>query len=157
MPFVIEPRPYGDPDVVRLVAEVQAEYVVRYGSQDAAAVDPREFDPPDGLFLVGRLDGVPVASGGWRRVGPAEAEIKRMYVAPAARHRGLARAMLAELEATTAAAGFARVVLNTGTEQPEAMALYESSGYEPVPGFGHYAGYPRARFYAKAATPVSRG
>lgn len=150
VPFVIEPRPYGDPDVVCLVAEVQAEYVVRYGSQDAAAVDPAEFEPPAGLFLLGRLDGRPVATGGWRRAGPQEVEIKRMYVVPAARRRGLARAMLAELEATAAAAGYGRLVLNTGTEQPEAVALYEASGYRPVPGFGYYAGAPRARFYAKS-------
>jgi GNAT superfamily N-acetyltransferase len=147
--FVIEQRPYDDADVVRLVAEVQAEYVTRYGSVDAAAVEPDEFAPPRGLFLVGLLDGVPSVTGGWREIEPGVVEIKRMYVRPAARRRNLARRMLAELEATAAAAGVSRIVLNTGREQPEAVALYESSGYEVVPGFGHYACTPGALFYGK--------
>lgn len=150
MTFTLEVRRYDDPDVTRLVAEVQAEYVARYGGEDAAAVDAAEFAPPAGLFLVGLLDGMPVATGGWRRLSDADAEIKRMYVVGAARRRGLARVVLAELERTAAAAGFARMVLNTGPEQPEAVALYESAGYAPVEGFGHYACHPNALFYGKA-------
>lgn len=149
MPFALESRPYADPDVSRLVAEVQAEYVVRYGGQDAAAVDPDDFAPPSGLFLVGLLDGTPVACGGWRRIGTDEAEIKRMYVIAAARRRGLARRLLTELEQTARAAGITRLVLNTGTEQPEAVALYEASGYQPVTGYGYYACHARALFYGK--------
>jgi GNAT superfamily N-acetyltransferase len=125
--FVVEARPYDDADVVRLVAEVQAEYVRLYGDEDAAAVDPAEFEPPSGLFLVGVLDG-----------------------APRARRAGLARRMLAELESTAAAAGVERLILNTGPEQPEAVALYEQAGYRPIPGFGHYACHPDALFYGKA-------
>jgi GNAT superfamily N-acetyltransferase len=147
--FVIEQRPYDDADVVRLVAEVQAEYVIRYGGVDAAVVEPDEFAPPLGLFLVGLSDGVPSVTGGWREIEPGVVEIKRMYVVPAARRRHLARRMLAELEATAAAAGAERVVLNTGPEQPEAVALYESCGYQAVPGFGHYACTPGALFYGK--------
>ncbi len=150
MEFVIEARPYDDPDVARLVEEVQAEYVMRYGGPDAAAVDPDEFSPPGGLFLIGLLDGVPVATGGWRRLGGSEAEIKRMYVSASARRRGLARRMLAELENTAADAAISRILLNTGPEQPEAIALYEQSGYTPVPGFGHYACHPHALFFGKA-------
>jgi GNAT superfamily N-acetyltransferase len=148
--FVIEARAYDDPVVARMVEQVQAEYVARYGGPDAAAVDPDEFRPPDGLFLVGLLDGVPVATGGWRRLDDAAAEIKRMYVAPSARRRGLARRMLAELEQTIAEAGIPRAVLNTGPSQPEAIALYEQSGYLQVTPFGHYACHPHALFYGKA-------
>lgn len=153
--FVIDARPYTDPVVTRLVAEVQQEYVARYGGPDAAAVDPAEFEPPAGLFLVGFQDGVPVATGGWRRLDepgydPAtDAEIKRMYVAAQARRQGLARRMLAELERTAAAAGVERLVLNTGPKQPEAVALYESAGYEQVPGFGYYVRYSCDYFYGK--------
>jgi GNAT superfamily N-acetyltransferase len=162
--FTVVARRYTDPDVQRLVGQVQEEYVARYGGPDAAAVDPTEFDPPEGLFLVGLLDGRPVATGGWRRLadgpnsgGPdsgCAVEIKRMYVVSDARGRGLARRMLAELESRAAAAGYARVLLNTGPEQPEAVALYESSGYEPVPGFGHYACHPRALFFGKTLPPA---
>jgi GNAT superfamily N-acetyltransferase len=151
--FRTEPRSYDDPDVTRMVAEVQAEYVERYGTQDQAAVEHDEFLAPNGLFLVGLLDGEPVATGGWRRLpdmGEGFVEIKRMYVMATARKRGLARRMLAELEESARRAGATRVVLNTGIMQPEAIALYESSGYEVIPGFGHYACYPDARFYGKS-------
>ena len=158
MSLVFESRPYDDPQVQQLVAEVQQEYVRRYGGPDAAPVEPGEFAPPAGLFLLGLLDGEPVATGAWRVLADGSAEIKRMYVAAGYRRRGLARLMLAELERTAAAAGIRRVVLNTGTEQPEAVALYESSGYVPTAGFGHYADAPLALFYAKTlvAEPVRR-
>jgi GNAT superfamily N-acetyltransferase len=113
------------------------------------------FEPPEGSFFVGYLDGRPVATGAWRRsrveaLGTAAtAEVKRMYVAPTARGRGLARSMLALLEASAADAGAEALVLETGTRQPEAMALYESSGYEPVPGFGLYKDEPLSRYYGK--------
>jgi GNAT superfamily N-acetyltransferase len=155
--FVIESRPYGDPDVITLVGLVQAEYVARYGGEDAAQVAPEDFAPPQGQFVVGLLDADPVACGGWRRIGPGVAEIKRMYVAERARRRGLGRAILADLERRAQHAGVRRLVLNTGPQQPEAIALYESSGYRPTDGFGHYACTPGALFYAKddrrGATP----
>jgi GNAT superfamily N-acetyltransferase len=148
--------PFGHGDVQGLVAEVQAEYVTRYGGPDAAPIDATMFDDPDGAFFVGYLDGVPVAMGGWRtrpdvlRLGRGPcAEIKRMYVAPSGRRRGIARTMLAHLEDTARAAGAAAMILETGIEQPEAIALYESSGYEPVEKFGHYAWSPKSRCYGK--------
>ena len=150
MDFVIELRPYDDPDVARMVDEVQAEYVERYGGPDAATVDPGEFAPPEGLFFVGLLRGMPVATGGWRRLSSTVVEIKRMYVSRAARRQGLARKILAELERTAAGAGIERVVLNTGRAQPEAVALYKRSGYVAVAPFGHYACHPEALFFGKS-------
>lgn len=157
--LVIEARPYADADVQRLVDAVQAEYVVRYGGPDEAQVDAADFVPPRGLFLLGLAEGVPVAMGGWRFTGADEAELKRMFVVESARRRGLSRLMLARLELSAAEAGVRRLVLNTGLEQPEAIALYESSGYTPIPGFGHYACAPAAVFYAKvlAGAAISRG
>ena len=114
--------------------------MARYGEPDGTAVDRAEFAPPRGLFLVLYLDGTPAACGGWRAQGSA-VELKRMYVAPAFRGRGLARAVLAELERSAVAAGHRRAI-QTGQPQPEAIALYRSSGYEPVPAFGHYAAEP---------------
>ncbi len=72
-----------------------------------------------------------------------------MYVAPTGRRRGLARAMLAHLESTAAQAGAEVMILETGTAQPEALALYASSGYEPIPGFGHYRRSPLNRCLAR--------
>ena len=154
---MIEAHPFAHPYAVRLIDELQAEYRLRYGSPDETLIDVGEFDPPAGLFLIGLLDGDPVAAGGWRRLGPGLGEVKRMYVAARARGRGFARLMLAELESTMAAAGYDRVVLMTGALQPEAMALYESSGYAPSGAYGLYADYSDARFYGKPlALGVSR-
>jgi hypothetical protein len=77
----IDVMPYDHPDAVLLIAEVQQEYVVRYGEQDKTPVDPAQFAPPNGLFLIGYLDdGTAVACGGWRVHGEDAAELKRMYV-----------------------------------------------------------------------------
>lgn len=146
-------------DALALIERVQAEYVVRYGSPDESPIDPEHFEDPEGAFFVGYLDEVPVVMGGWRRHSvPPEVpattavEIKRMYVVPEARGRGLARGMLAHLESTARAAGVGAMILETGIRQPEAIALYESAGYLPVRRFGHYAGSPYARCFAKTLT-----
>ncbi len=113
-------------------------------------MDAHEFAPPDGLFLVGYLDGAPVACGGWRRRTARSVEIKRMYVADGARRHGLARRMLAELERTAAAAGAERIELNTGYRQGDAMRFYEANGYRPTADrYGHYAEIDGAYFFAK--------
>ena len=107
---------YGHPDAMLLIAQVQAEYVTRYGGPDETPLDPLMFEPPAGSFFVGYLPGAqaprPVVSGAWRAHEDVEvfgttrtAEVKRMYVAPEVRARGLARTMLAHLERTARAAG----------------------------------------------------
>lgn len=147
----VELRPvgYDDPVAVHLVERVQQEYVLRYGGRDAAVVDPAEFSPPVGLFLVAEADGVPAGCGGWRVHAPGVAELKRMYVEPAFRRHGLARRLLATLEATAAAAGHRHLLLNSGGRQPEALALYARAGYTPVPGYGVYAEERGAVFLGK--------
>src|SRR5690349_20733729 len=78
---------YDDPIAQELVGQVQREYVVRYGGPDAAVVAAAEFAPPEGLFLVARVGGAPVASGGWRVVEPGVVEVKRVYVVAEHRRR----------------------------------------------------------------------
>ncbi|WNI18616.1 GNAT family N-acetyltransferase [Actinacidiphila sp. ITFR-21] len=137
---------YDAPDAVKLNDLVQQEYVRRYGDGDVTPMDAAQFEPPRGLYLlVYDPAGTAVASGGWRAwdsspegFADGDAEIKRMFVVPEARGLGLARALLAELETTAAAAGRTRMVLETGLRQPEAIALYTSCGYLSVPKFGFY-------------------
>jgi len=147
--YTIRSLAYTDAVVRALEAELQQEYVERYGGEDESPVDPDEFAPPDGVFVVGFADGEPVASGGFRRHTEQVAEIKRMYVVEDRRGVGYARRLLAELEARAAAVGYRRIILETGLHQPEAIALYESSGYLLIPGFGFYANQPLSRSFGK--------
>lgn len=142
-----------DPAVKDLIELIQGEYVVRYGGPDDAPIDAEEFAPPRGLFLLATIDGDPAGCGGWRDLGDGRAEIKRMFTVAAVRNRGVARAVLAELERTAAAAGLRDVVLETGSVQPEAIALYQSTGYDRIDGFGYYAGAPLSRAFGKRLVP----
>ncbi|MFC9742409.1 GNAT family N-acetyltransferase [Streptomyces noursei] len=153
----IRPVRYDHPDALRLDEEVQQEYVRRYGGDgDVTPLAPEMFLPPHGLYLIAYEDGRPLATGGWRVQDDAasgyatgDAEIKRMFVVPTARGRGLARRILAALEADARAAGRTRMVLETGIEQPEALALYASSGYALVEKFGYFRTYESSRCMAK--------
>ncbi len=149
---------YDHPDARKLDDQVQAEYAVRYGDDgDATPMAVSDFEPPNGTYLlVYDENGVPVASGGWRAQDAngegnrdGDAELKRMYVVEEMRGRGLARRVLAALEEDARAAGRVRMVLETGTKQPEAIALYISSGYEPCEKFGYYRSYDSSLCYAK--------
>ena len=135
-----------------MIADLQQVYVERYGDVDITPVDPAQFAAPLGYFVIGYLDDVPVACGGWRVNDELEgaAEIKRMYVVDSARGKGLSRLVLANLEVTAREAGLRRMVLETGVRQPEAIALYTSSGYEPIDNFGVYRDHPESRCYGKS-------
>ena len=143
----IRPVRYDHPDVVEMTASVQRFYASIYGTQDEAHVDPAHFEPPEGAFFVAYEGDVPVAMGGWRRldprgpgvVGERPVEIKRMYVVEHARGRGIARRLLAHLEATAARAGADWALLETGSPQSAAIAMYRGRGYEDAANFGYYA------------------
>lgn len=132
-----------------LIGEVQQEYVRRYGGRDDTPVDPTQFAAPDGTFLVATLAGQAIGCAGMRRHDDGVVEVKRMFVRVEHRRRGHARRMLAALEDWARERGYRRVVLETGLAQPEAMALYERAGYEPVPGFGHYKDSELSRSFAR--------
>ena len=149
----LRPLPYDHPVAHDLVEQVQEEYVHRYGGRDAAVVDATEFLPPRGIFLAAEIEGVPAGCGAWRVVAPGVAEMKRVYVVPGFRRRGLAQVIVAALEDGVAHAGHGSVVLNTGQEQPEALALYAALGYRPIDGYGMYACSPGAVFLGKDLGP----
>ena len=160
----LRPLPLDHPDGLVLVAELQVFYASRYGDGDATPMRPGEFTPPAGYFVIGYVGGEPAACGGWRaREGDApgladgDAELKRMYVRPAHRGRGYARALLAHLEDAARAAGRRRTVLETGTRQPEAISLYRSEGYVPAAKFGTYREEPDSRCFAKDLTAPAAG
>ena len=155
-PVALRAVPYDDPLARELVTRVQQEYVTRYGGPDEAVVDPAEFVPPAGLFLVAEVDGLPAGCGAWRVHEPGVAEVKRVYVAPEFRRQGLAQLLMAALEQSAAAAGSRAVVLNSGVRQPEALALYAALGYTSAPGYGVYADAPGAVFLGKQLAEEER-
>lgn len=144
-------RAYDHPDSVKLIADLQQVFVERYGDEDVTPVDPAQFAAPLGYFVVGYLDGVPVACGGWRVHSELESavEIKRMYVADSLRGKGLSRLILANLEDTAREAGYQQMVLETGLRQPEAIGLYTATGYERIENFGVYRNHPESVCYSK--------
>lgn len=163
MALTVHARGFDHPDSQRLLVAIQAEYRRIYGGEDEGLVDGADFAPGRGAFYVGYAGAVPVAMGGWRRLGElpglsregdgtAYAELKRMYVVPEHRSRGYARAMLARLEAEARAVGITHLVLETGDLQPHAVALYRATGYLDVDGsgFAHYWGSPHNVSLGKA-------
>ncbi|MEU6248086.1 GNAT family N-acetyltransferase [Glycomyces sp. NPDC047010] len=139
MTFTIARTPYSSPAARLLCDEVQAEYVVRYGSGDMTEMTDADFEAPNGDFLVVYDEsGDPVGCGGWRAHGP-DAEMKRVYVRESARRQGLAKRIVAAVEESAAAAGRKRLILETGPRQPEAVAMYALLGYAPVDAFGYYS------------------
>jgi GNAT superfamily N-acetyltransferase len=126
------------PPASELLAAMVAEMNELYGDIEFPGMPtatPADFAPPAGAFLVGFDEGEPVCAGGIKRIAPDAAEIKRMYVVPAARRRGVARALLRALEDAARARGYAFVRLDTGPLQQGAMTLYAAEGYTEIANF----------------------
>jgi GNAT superfamily N-acetyltransferase len=134
-----------------LAAELEAELLSEYagvpGSGGLPA--PRVFEPPAGTFLVGFENGRPVACGGISRYDDETAELRRMYVVPAARGRGLSRELLAAIEYSARSLGYAMLRLETGNRQTAAIGLYRSAGFEPIDRYGPFAGDERSLCFEK--------
>jgi putative acetyltransferase len=138
--FAIE-RP--DSETARaLIAELDADLLTRYPGQWIHGLHPEDIADPDFIFVVGRLDGEPVACGALRKMDSDVAEVKRMFVKGVFRRKGYSRQLLNILESTARSCGYRILKLETGTEQPESVSLYESAGYRRVPAYGEYVGNP---------------
>lgn len=137
--MLIEPRPYTDPELAVLVTAQQLELRAagRTGGFADHVVYPMR---DDARYLVGVLGGRAVACGALQVLDADTAEIKRMYVRPAQRGRGLARQILAALEELALLSGRTVLRLETGSYLPGALRLYASSGYAEIPPYGEYAG-----------------
>jgi len=136
-------------DVVRLIDALDAYQKPLYPPESHHGIDLAALAQPAVVFAVAR-DGDGAAIGcGAVVVGPEYGELKRMYVAPPWRGRGVARALLVFLEAQAAARGCARLTLETGVRQPEALAFYRREGFVACPPFGGYADDPHSAFLEK--------
>jgi GNAT superfamily N-acetyltransferase len=134
-----------------LIAALNAELQEQYPEPGANffSLDPGEVAAGRGAFFVAYADGVPVGCGAIRLIDARTAEIKRMYVDPAVRGRGVARRILATLEREARALGATRAVLETGSRQSPALRLYRAAGYSAIPCWGEYADAPLSICLAK--------
>ena len=135
----------ADPALRALVAAQEREVMSRYD-----VVDAGPGPTPDTPCLVARVDGHPVGCVALAPLEDGVGEIKRMYTDPSVRGRRIGRLLLDRVEEVAARSGYRLLRLETGTEQPEAVALYESEGWTRIPPFGHYAEDPRTRCYGLA-------
>lgn len=123
------------PDAVAMQEAFFGELRARYPERDDASpppVDPDALVPPQGAWVVVRRDGVPVGCAGLKRLDAETGEIKRVYLAPAARGGGLARRLMGHMEDVARGLGCRRLRLDTGSAQPEAHRLYTSLGYREI-------------------------
>jgi len=142
----------SDPESLRLVRameeEIESLYETRTGSIHDIGASPSEMTAPNGGFIIIRADGRGVAGGGLKRLDATTCEIKRMFVDPSMRGRGVSRVLLEAIEARARELGYARARLDTGDKQPAAKHLYENAGYAEIPD---YNGNQLARhWYEKA-------
>jgi putative acetyltransferase len=141
-----------DSQAVQALADaLEAELLNMYdgvpgsGGLPAASI----FEPPVGAFLVAWEDREAIACGGIARYDDATAEIRRMYVVPDARGRGLSRLVLESLENEARALGYSFVRLETGKLQAAAIGLYVSTGFQPIPRYGPFVDDPKSVCFEK--------
>ncbi len=139
--------PWSDA-AVAMIDALCAELSLRYHRPPSPFL-PEEAAGPRTALVVAWQDGSPVGCGALRQIDGDTVEVKRMYVAPGARRRGIARQILGELERLAAGFGYGKIILETGTFQPEAIALYRAAGYLPTSSYGRYVGNPEAHCFTK--------
>ncbi|MBM7490352.1 GNAT superfamily N-acetyltransferase [Micromonospora luteifusca] len=143
--MLIESRPAIDPEIAALVIAQQRELREADGGLDGQVFVPHD----DVRYLAVVVNGRAVACGALQSIDAETGEVKRMYVRPAYRGRGIARQLLAALEECAFRQGHSVVCLETGTYLPAAIALYTSCGYDQIPVFGEYVGNPYSICFAK--------
>lgn len=127
-----------NPDFVELVRHLDAELAERDGKEHSFYAQFNKIAMIRHV-VVAHKDGQPVACGAIKEYEPGTMEVKRMFTFPADRGKGIAARILSELETWAAEMDYSKCVLETGKKQPEAIRLYEKSGYKRIPNYGQYA------------------
>lgn len=136
-------------DFVALVKNLDEELARRDGDDHAFY---HQFNSIDSIkhAVVACQDGKAVACGAIKAFDKDSMEVKRMYTLPSHRGKGIALLVLTNLENWASELGFKNSVLETGMQQPEAMALYQKHGYEAIPNYGQYIGVSNSRCFRKS-------
>ncbi len=143
--IIINPEDADSPDALELMGELDGEDLERYPAESMHGFEPSEA----AIFLIARNDGRAVGCGALRHISSEIAELKRMFVRPNHRGKGLSRKILERLELAAVEFGHEKIWLETGDRQPEAVGLYESSGYRRIPLFGEYVSDPHSICFEK--------
>src|SRR5688500_5631819 len=138
----------ADPDFAGLVRRLDVELAERDGDQHSYYA---QFNKIDLLkqVVVAYFDGHAAGCGAVKEFSPGEMEVKRMYTDPNVRGKGVASAVLCDLEKWAHELGYSACVLETGWRQPEAIALYRKSGYDQIPNYGQYIGMENSVCFRK--------
>lgn len=151
MKITIAAEPFDSADARRLVAALDAHLAGLYPPDQRFGQNlrPEHLAPGIGMFVMARADGLAIGCGAVRRLAETTAEVKRMYVEPDIRGRGVAKEILDHLEAAARALGAHRLVLETGIYQTEAVRLYRQAGFTAIDCFGEYADVPTSLCFEK--------
>ena len=155
MEITIAAEPFDSADARRLIGALDEHLAVRYPPEQRFGPNLKveHLAPRLGTFVIARLGGVAVGCGAVRRLDETTVEVKRMYVDPGVRGRGVAKAILGRLETEARLISASRLVLETGIYQDEAIGLYRRTGFSVIDCFGEYAGVPTSVCFEKAVSP----
>ncbi|GAB3604720.1 GNAT family N-acetyltransferase [Conyzicola nivalis] len=137
--MIVREVDWDDAGAVALRAAQRVEIAERYGTDDSEPGPAPTADDITAFYVAYSDDGTPVGCGGLRRIDESHGEIKRMFVAPSARGSGVSTAVLNRLERFGLESGWSRLVLETGTAQPDAIRFYTREGFTPIDRYGYYA------------------
>lgn len=149
MRVVVEPSSPRLPEARELIAELDSYLGALYPPERNYLLDVESLCSPGITFLLARCDGAAAGCGAVRRIDATSAEIKRMFVRPRFRGLGVGSAILAALEEHAHSQGARTLLLETGTEQPEALTLYAHRGYRRRANYGEYRDEPSSVFMEK--------
>jgi putative acetyltransferase len=152
MRITIAAEPFDSADSRHLISALDGHLASRYEPEQRFGpnLKPSQLASGLGTFLVARVDGLAVGCGAVRLLEPATVEVKRMYVEPEVRGRGVAKEILTHLEGAARELGATRSVLETGIYQDEAIGLYRRAGYRQVDCWGEYAASPTSVCFEKS-------
>lgn len=148
MPITLIRSNSANPDFIKLVKLLDADLAIRDGDEHAFYHQFNKIDMIKHVVLLYEND-TAVSCGAIKESMPGSMEVKRMYTVPAARGKGLAGKVLAELEKWSAELNYNSCVLETGRKQPEAIALYTKCGYHIIPNYGQYTGVENSVCFEK--------
>ncbi|GGH12366.1 GNAT family N-acetyltransferase [Pedobacter zeae] len=139
----------GNADFRKLVALLDQDLAIRDGNDHTFYA---QFNKVDAIkeVIVAYQNNIPVGCGAIKPFSTTEAEVKRMFVHPDYRNKGIAAKIVTALENWAMEIGFSATVLETGKKQPEALALYQKIGYRVTPNYGQYIGVDNSVCMAKS-------